>query len=622
MHFIDDGSVEWRELYEELDVYYNNVIRGCTEYEEVYNFVNIHYKFIYDIIHNKLYDMRELEENEREIRNLVKYVINKMLPFVNVKIKEMNVYLSKKKDEKMAKLLLNMYDLEDNLFAIASFRSLTHYALYMERQDIEADKVWVYNLQECMGGIFYYANSMILNKKYKNLIKQCPTGYGKSKGDCVIMSFILGYDVNSNILKMVGNKQLISQNTQRLVGMMISPNFSKVFPQYAKYNNSKDMFKTCAIADGKLALKDSTSPMNYSCFNKDTPIDGTRYDYQFYDDVTLSDDKENVNAHIKDWTRYLNQWKKRCANELTCLRFFTGTAYHREDFISRIRKYLANKKTLLSANNNKDKWSKYCQINEDGDTVYITVPKLADYDPNNEDKCYCTFPQRNSKQEALKFLHSSANARREFMAIEQQAPEPPISLAFDYYFLLQYSTLPPKEKLERTVAIIDPNRNGKDNYACLIFNKYVEDENYYFVETYYKKTSPKISIPKICLLMAQKHVTDISFESNTTDSYLFEKEVKSTLINYGWNEFNIDSFYSYLKKDEKIAKYQDDIKYKIRFPKQGMYYEDSDMGRAMADISNYSLTGKNGNDDSIDCCAMLCIKLETKTKNEIKIFRF
>ncbi len=64
------------------------------------------------------------------------------------------------------------------------------------------------------------------------------------------------------------------------------------------------------------------------------------------------------------------------------------------------------------------------------------------------------------------------------------------------------------------------------------------------------------------------------------------------------------------------------IRDNIVFPRQGMYYNDSDMGRAMYDISNYSLDGKNEHDDSIDCCAMLCSLDKKVRKNKIEALKF
>lgn len=90
----------------------------------------------------------------------------------------------------------------------------------------------------------------------------------------------------------------------------------------------------------------------------------------------------------------------------------------------------------------------------------------------------------------------------------------------------------------------------------------------------------------------------------------------------GWEDYKISSIYSTLKKEDKIEKYMYDIRDNIVFPRQGMYYNDSDMGRAMYDISNYSLDGKNEHDDSIDCCAMLCSLDKKVRKNKIEALKF
>ena len=268
---------------------------------------------------------------------------------------------------------------------------------------------------------------------------------------------------------------------------------------------------------------------------------------------------------------------------------------------------------------------KFVRINNTKDTIYVSVPKLADLDLG-EDKCYCTFPQKYSKSEALKELHGSITERRRFMAMEQQEPLPPESLAFDWVFLKQYDTLPKqiKENECDTIVIIDPNRRGKDNYAGLIFKRpYDEDNQYwYFVDCFYKKVSSKVALPKICERASHHKAQEMAFECNTVDSYQMKKEINNFLASYGWKECKIREFYSTLNKEEKISKYSDDIRDYIIFPRRGMYYEDSDMGRAMNDIVNYSFELKNLNDDSIDCCAMLMIHTLKNNTNSIQALDF
>ncbi len=440
------------------------------------------------------------------------------------------------------------------------------------------------------------------------------------------MAFCFGYDPNDDIMKVVGNKTLVKPFTQAIVKMIKSQRFGKVFPVFGKYKEKNEIFKNCAETDGTFTLRDSKKALSFACYNKETSIDGGRFNKQFYDDITQSDDRENVPAHLKDRGKYTGQWKKRQYDEFSCLRWFTGTAYHREDFLSYIRKYYANNQPLIPDEETlKFLWNKFVKLNNIKKTVYVTIPKLADLELG-EDKCYCTFPQKYSKTEALKELHSSATEVRRFYAMEQQQPLPPESLAFDHAYLKHYETLPEaimKNNCE-TIVIIDPARVGRDNYAGSIFKRPYNEDLYYFVDCYYKKVGSKIAIPNICERASYHKATKIAFESNIADVYQMKKTINEEMINQSWKEAKIVDFYSTMNKEAKISKYRDDIREKIVFPKQGMYNEDSDMGRAMSDIVNYSFevkpTGRNApNDDSIDTCAMLMILVDNKNENTISV---
>ena len=629
MAIIDDGVYEWEEIYRELIEYTEQYTFKNNDYKVVYEEIKTFKEFLYDYLHSHLYEHIELKENEEQSRKICKYVIIKLLPFITKKINEIDSKMSKNNNDMDLALLYKDYlELEDDLYAIASYRSLTHFAYYMERQDDDSQIVWKYNLKDTMGGIFYYSNMMILNNEceIQNLIKQCPTGYGKSKSDCTIIAFCFGYNPSDDIMKIVGNPSLVKPITQSIVKMLKSDRFSKVFPLFSKYNgkDKNDMFKNCAETEGTFTLADSKKSLSFACYNKGTSIDGGRFNKQFYDDVTQSDDRENVNAHLKDRGKYNSQWKKRQYDEFSVKRWFTGTAYHREDFLSYISEDLSNKKELIIDESTiKQSWNKFVRLSEDRKTVFIRVPKLADLDLG-EDKCYCTFPQKYSKTEALKELHGSENAKRRFYAMEQQRPLPPESLGFDHAYLKHYDVLPSeiKEGKCRTIVIIDPNRKGKDNYAGLIFKKPDSEDVYYFVDCFYKKVGSKVAIPKICERASQHKADIISFENNTVDRYQMKKEINSYMAKFGWKEAKLNDFYSVLNKEDKISMHRDDIREKIIFPKQGMYYEDSDMGRAMSDIVNYSFEFKPKNDDSIDCCAMLIESESKKTQNTIETFNF
>lgn len=1023
MEIIEDGRYTWKEVFNELDKDFCVNIRPIVEnkdYREIYSDLKLFKEFIYEIVHKKLYPMRDLKGVEEDIRMLIKYVINKLLPYVNNCILELNRIVTSKKREDLAVVFNDYLDLEDDLYALASFRSLYHFAMYMERQDNEADIVWKYIIDDVMGGIFFYSNMMILNDDcpIQNLIKQCPTGYGKcfqenemvltstgykyakdvkvndlvysmkdnevvlkrvvdkwyskkkqikiktrngieiivspehrmftqrgyieakeitkddylyylcsplnygkdidenemkfismmifdgscsgeniqfskpfyteiykefmkvcdelhfgynnytckdrdcnilsirknedrpkellekyglygyystnkrlpqefftmslkqryefigimlatdgyipkysknggnnvgitlsnkelckdiqflmstcgiysnlsykrskinekmfdswvltipdefieviykncycyqkqdslieryeyinnlsikvysnsvnypkevlkdckefkkivnkqwsrnktfkreivhkyindkniisndfywnrivdiecnneettmidfeieethnfilnglvshnSKSDCDIICFCFGYNINDDIMKCVGNKNNVKSNIENVTQMMKSERYAKVFPYFAQFKKKDDIFEYCTMGEGKFKIKGSSKPVSFFCFNKDTVIDGLRYNKQFYDDVTQSDDINNITNHLKDRDRYERQWKKRKSNTFTCKSWFTGTSYHKEDFISSIIDGFRDDKPLIRDNSYKKyTWGKFVYTNESRNMVYIKVPKLADLELG-EDKCYCTFPQKNSKYEALKDYHRSDSSKRTFMAMEQQSPLPPECFGFDYSLLQQYDDLPQEIKSGDCIsrAIIDPTRKGRDNYACLIFKKPIDSENkkWYLTDCYYKKVKPNIALPEICKRLSYHKIDEIYFEENILDEFQMKKIISEYMKEEGWEDYKISSIYSTLKKEDKIEKYMYDIRDNIVFPRQGMYYNDSDMGRAMYDISNYSLDGKNEHDDSIDCCAMLCSLDKKVRKNKIEALKF
>lgn len=439
-----------------------------------------------------------------------------------------------------------------------------------------------------------------------------------SKSDCVIIAFIFGYDPNATVMKIIGNPSLLGDITEKIVKMLMSERFGKVFPEFGKYEGKKTMFKTLKIADGTFLLKDSKQGISFECSNKESSLDGTRFDYQFYDDITQSKDRENVNAHMKDRDKFTGQWRKRAVSEFTTKRFFTGTAYHREDLLSYVRNLYANDKPIVKDINTINfNWNKWCYIAQDRKTIYVLVKKLADLELG-EDKAYVTFPQKFSKGEALKMYHGKLGSIREFWAMEQQQPLPPESLAFDWAYLKQYVTLP--ENIRKgdceCHAIIDPSRKGYDNFSCLIFKKGIEngEEKWYLTDCFYKKVSSKVAIPEVAERLKFHNVDVIHLENNidieeTLEHYLLEKLM--------YNSYTIDSFYSTEKKEDKISMKRDDIKSMLVFPQQGMYSPDSDMGQAMQDIVSYSFTVKNQHDDSIDCCAMFVSQLDQSGQNEI-----
>lgn len=747
---------EFLQAFDALSWMYDNKFKDSDNIKELYEFISNFKDFIYIQLH-KVLNKETDDDTEKLRRKYCKYVIGKLLPCANNVIKSFSNKISRKM---MLESDWNIYnkwlDLQDDLMALASYRSLIHLAMYLETDDPEDNKVWKYTLNSTMGSIFYYSQAMILNHEYSNLIKQCPTGFGKcvdentkilywdgekyfykpikeinvgdeigslkkdklvkrkvlnkwetnklclkietdcrielkvsyehrlltkngykkseeltiddylylydedfnyfnwvkinkiektsvklpmvdleidethnfiangivshnSKSDCVIICYIFGYNINADIMKVVGNPSVIQPIFSGVVNMLKSQKFGKVFPEFGKYNGTDEMFKECKSGDGAFTLKESKVGRSFYIVNKATSLDGARYNYQFYDDVTQSNEKHNLRAHQSDINKYTSQWSRRCYNVNTVLRWFTGTAYHTEDFLSWIKRDLANNEDWeVDLKTQKVfAWSKFVGISADKKSVSVSVPGLIDFSLGL-DKCYSSFPEKYPKNEYLKDYRRNAE---EFFAMTQQEPVPSEALAFAYVRLQQWFELPEEIRKNdcRTIAIIDPARKGKDNYACLIF-KESKNKLWYLIDGYYKKVSAKIAVPGMCERMALHKVDRICFEQNATDIDLLEEKIKEEMVKNNWLEYTIESFWNNENKEERISRTRDDIKDIIVFPGKGVFHKAQPMGMAMYDIINYTFEGNNINDDSIDCCSMLTLVVNQDNENEIAFF--
>ena len=67
--------------------------------------------------------------------------------------------------------------------------------------------------------------------------------------------------------------------------------------------------------------------------------------------------------------------------------------------------------------------------------------------------------------------------------------------------------------------------------------------------------------------------------------------------------------YNIENKQARITDQKGVIKRKLIFPKRGLYGVNSDMGKAMNNLTLYNETGRNKNDDFPDACALFCSEI-------------
>ena len=571
------------------------------------------YKTMYSQIHYYLANLRD-GEGENEIREHIGYVLEYVLPTLKDKLKHINAVAKKVKSQKFTEenkehfqKLQEYYaaygKIYEDFFALSAFRNIQNFALYMEWGMPENDKVWKYNLN-CFKGFWHYADKMVLDGTVKYLEKQCPTGYGKSYADIVLMAYIFGVDINADILKVVGNPSLVTDMANKVVKYMCKPNFSKVFPKFAEFECDKaKMFDVCREGGNnqpaRLLLHGSAKGTSLLLINKDTPVDGGRFKYRLYDDITRSKDKGNINMHEKDIEKYQDQWKKRKYDDNNSFEVFSGTTYHIYDFLSTIKRKYGGDEAVQS------KVNKYTKFNAKYKSVFVSVPKL-DWDTDES-----TYPHKYTTEEARADRLADYDT---FMAMDMQEPMPIEGCAFSYDNLQTYKVIPHIEEErenESCWAMLDPARTGA-NYVAMTICLPIEDKHYLKDCIFQMKPMEKI-YSTIISKIEQHHITRLHIEKNTDTS--LASLLREKLAERGINYCNITEIYTFKKKENKIYDNEAAIKASMVFPEFGLYAQGSEMGKFMKYFTSFSYTERNLYDDSADSIAMYAEKfLQNRSK--------
>lgn len=564
---------------------------------------------------------QESVSGEKQIRQYVKDIICDILPIVETKIRVISQKLGtlgRMSTTKRAERQSEINSLEENrkkylvllddFYALASFRSLKHFALYMEFDKPDSQKVWKHAMG-CFESFYFYANSMILDGKVKRITKSFPVGYGKSFSDTVAISFIFGFDINNDVLKVVGNNKLIVDTLTGVVGMMTSNRYAKVFPYYAQFNGNKEtMFDIGKASEGILLIHGSVRPKSLIVVAKDTAVDGVRAKFRFYDDITRSKDKENVPEHEKDWAKYSDQWSKRKYDDNLDFEIAGGTRYHTEDFLSRYREHYGEEQAVA------DKKFKYTMINEKTKFVIISVPKL---DPVTDES---TYPQKFSTESAR--LERNRDPRT-FAAMEQQQPETPLNSPFYWDNLQTYTSLPLKKceggnREDTCIASLDLPRTGANNISLGIYSKC--ENLYYLIDTYYEKKPLDYVMPDgrteldwVCDMLIRHNVTELVVEINTCSD--IKKQIMDKLLARGYANCKVIEKYSVEKKEVKIMTCWTPIINTIVFPARKVFSLSSMTGRFMQDIIAWNDKAKI--DDSIDSVCMFVQEFITKNSMSV-----
>jgi hypothetical protein len=589
--------------------------------EKMYEIFVLCHKTYWSQIH-EYYTGLNNDRGEKGIRKCVKEIMVNVLPLVLERIKKINE----------TELLGKYLELYDDLYALVACRSLKHFAQYMEFDKKPEQKLWEPTMH-LFGGYWYYANSMVLNGDVKFISKQCFTGLGKTYSNAITLSFIFGNDINSDALYVFGASANVGTFTLGLIDLMIMPRYAKVFPYFRQFQcgdadqtaNAMFSVKQAKDTGSNLRISGSSKPVNVRVVSKDKNTNGVRAKFLFLDDIAQLADANNPKAHEKDIFRLTNEWFKRNYDLRHFFIIVGGTTYSVDDILTHLLNVNNGDIAEMSKINKFTKIAKSNYIIRDGLSVFVCVPKL-DYETDES-----TYPLKYPTEEARLQRDNALDNGRMFEAMEQQRPLSSIENPFDWGNIHIYEELPKADKdggtrNSRCRFVLDPSRKGNDKTCCLFYSQ--DGDRHYLVDAFvdnqpldYKYASGKTVLETICEKIKAHRCFEGIAEENTEST--IESQIKNTLSKLGYNSCKVKAYYSYKVKKDKIYSAQTAIQSYIWFPSRRVFTANSEVGRAMFDITYWKYK-ENIADDAPECCANYCeefIKDETRAFATVRTFK-
>lgn len=599
------------ELFKEFDKKFKDLKKNKELIDTndllVYNFITDFKDIIYNNIHKELEPYKDIENNEKTIRLYVKYVISYLLPFCNYKID----YFHKQQDsDKKFETLNKWISLEDDLYALASYRSLKHFAYYIERGN--SRKIWR-DTMNVFESYFYYINQMILGENNVELLRASYfPGAGKTYAGNLTCCFWFGV-AEKSILRITYSDDLVTTFTKQIINIIETPQYKKVFPKFDL--PSKDLYKS--KKNGELWFSFYNKASFYAT-TRDGQATGKRADILMIDDITKgAKEAYSVEVHNQIINSYDSDWCSR-ADDSEQKVIMLGTMWSPYDLLNEVQKRAEKFSPLI-----KDKNFKYCQKTQDELNIFIGVP-ILDYDT---DMSTC---ERRYSTEKMRKKRASYRDKALFNAVYQQQPEAPLELIFDHKNLLHYSDKSfPQEILDGDFecrAMIDPARKGFDYFAMGIFKRYMIDKQneiwskWYLVDCVFRRDIYK-NLKGIILDKIVRHrVSNLKVETNTSNELadMIEEDLDRDRM---YKDIEIEGIYSTENKDEKISRARVGVTEEIVYPDQYMYDEASEMGNLMVQFTTYDTSVRvQKHDDAPDMISMFVIyNCENEVENTFDV---
>lgn len=500
--------------------------------------------------------------------------------------------LEKTVEKSSVNLMGDFFDLYKRLYAFCARRDFECFIDYME-WDMQK-KVYA-NRREVLASYVWALDESAFNPNLEYIIASFAPSMGKSYIANLYSAWGIGMNTSNSVLRLSYSDELVLGFSRTIKSYISDPKFAEIFPSFSLYNGKP--FDVERESDWKIKNA-QVAKSNHIARTRFGSTTGERASFaEIFDDMTKgAQEANNVTIHQQLYDSWNTEWfNRRTEDPVTYV--FVGTQWSPEDILNRI----IDDREAVSPLKPHSKF-KYTWISEDGSTVVIRVPML---DENGKTTCPIVYPQTKAEQikkTTDEFL---------FSCVYQQNPIAPTGREFADELLLHYEELPVHEDGSPaysvgSYAVLDPARKGKDNVAMPI-HAHGEDNFYYMIDCIFKQKPMTDLYDEIVDKIIEHNVVDFVIENNTDTSLKALIEMK--LHERGYFNCVIREKYNTVNKEQRIKDNRGIVRSRIKFKNKTKYLPNSDYGRYMKNLNEYSFDYPSKFDDAPDASSMMASEI-------------
>jgi hypothetical protein len=521
------------------------------------------------------FDSEKDEEKALKVQTRAcKYAITDLIPLVEKRLEVCDEEYTNK-----------YYRLYQNAYAFAGRRSLEHFIDYIEW---DMPKKVLGTRRDVLKPLVFYLNKSAFDPKLEYVVASYPPSYGKSYTLNMFSAWIYGLKATNSILRMSYSEELVLGFSRAVQGTIKNPRYGDVFPDFKKYGEKPFMKEK--ESDWILKGKGADVQPSHIARTREGSVTGVRASKAIiFDDMTKgASEATNSTVHQNIYNGWKTEWYNRRTGKETKY-IFAGTMWSPEDILNRVSQDIESSVEVVPS-----KKFRYVWETVDGSAVFIRIPLL---DENDESTC----PDVMSTKEARRLRDTTDPFL--WACVYQQEPIAPTGLEFAWENLQTFEQIP-EDAENYCVAVIDPTRRGKDNFAMPILRPF--KDRYLLDNCIFQQKASRELYDAVVHMIILYNIRKLVVEENTDES--LAKVIGDKLKAKG-HSCEIITKYSTVKKENRIRDMRFDVVTRIMFRDKKTIKPNSDYGRFMKNLTTYSFDYPNKHDDAPDSICMCASEL-------------